>query len=577
MDRYVERWTAQGRDVRQWSHGHLHAAVGDFGLDSTAYDAESGFALLAGKAWHDDDTLATAQSIVEKGDNAEHRLNGTFAYVHLDPGGGDLRVVADRVGNQRIYYAVDGPNIVISSQYLPMARMRGFDAAVDKEGLMQFLCFGCCIGEYTLLKNVRTLEARHELRFRDGNVWKRMYWDFIFEHGDASRSVEDYASEYIDIMRASAKRHAGDHTVIPVTGGLDARLAACAASDVLDSGSVSTFTLGDPQRYDVQHGKMISQRLGFQHEGIPIPKTFFQDYAEEGVERTNGALIGHTCWRMAADEFLEARRGAKLFAGFWGEFMRWYSDDPEVEDQSDLEAVYRFHKANHKEWFWTQQSEVEKMLRPELRSQLDSFIDAVLRKNFMDAPAEHPRHKIEYVSAANWWPRRYGRMICDYWGAHCDVISPFNDMHAVEFGLKVPLETRRYGQINRWILKNLYPRVAAVPYTHTRMPYDATVFTNFYHRIMTTARYKLLPTLTGGQFGTENRAAYVHYRKWLRENNREFVRNVLAQTDLYDDVLDPHVVQSMFDDVVEGRSEDYGKIYNVATFIIWRKKLSNGS
>lgn len=571
---FLEKWRAQGRTPEIFQQGQSAAAIANFSSFDAIHDTPEQTTALVGNAFDADGARVDTTRLGSDGDGLVYRLNGTYAVIRHDKRSGELRVVVDRTGNQRVYYWDTGDRIVVASQFTPLTGLPGFDKTIDQHAFAEFLCFGCVLEGRTLFDSVRMLDARHELVVRGNRLDVRRYWDFEFSEGDLNRSVGDYAEEYHAILQRAVALHAGEHTIVPTTGGLDARLVACETSLALEPDRVTTFTLGDEKRYDVRFGGAISRTLGFSHLGIDIPPTFFQDYVEEGIERTDGMVIGHTCWRMAADDLLEQHRGVTLYSGCWGEFMRWYADDPDVDDQRDLDAIYKYYRRVHNEWFWMQESNLSLLLRPEVLRSVDGHIDTTLRRLFIDAPADHPRHKMEYMSVAHWWPRRYGRMIRDYWSAHCDIVFPFNDMHAVEFGLRVPLEKRRYAQINRWIFEHHFPQVAKIPYSTTAMPFSAGPLSTAYHRAKNIARYKVLPALTGGRYGTENLGAYVQYRAWLREHNRDFVTRMLRDEDAYADLMDPKGVQSMLDDVMSGRSDDYGKIYNLASFILWRKKYA---
>lgn len=104
-------------------------------------------------------------------------------------------------------------------------------------------------------------------------------------------------------------------------------------------------------------------------------------------------------------------------------------------------------------------------------------------------------------------------------------------------------------------------------------PLAAGPLTNAYYSAVGFGRYRALPAVTFGRAGGRNRGAYVHYLKWLREHNAEYVRQVLSQREYYDDVLNPERVDAMCDEVLSGWSGDYGKIYNLVTFVLFRKML----
>lgn len=510
-----------------------------------------------------------------RGEAALQGLNGVCAAVVYDKAKRRLAAATDRAGNARAYWWEGGGRFVLGSQYTPLLRSGAASAAIAEESLVEYLCCGCNLEDRTLYRDIRYLNGRHILRRAGNRTAVEKYWDYRLVDGPAETSLEDYARRYFDLLCRSLRRRVAGTVTLPITGGMDARLLACAASRIAGPNQIETYTMGANWNFDVRDGRRIARTLGFPHQTLPIDPAYFRNRIAEGVERTDAAIIGHTAWRMTADEYLAQRLGRPMLSGCWGESIRVHRERTDIDFAWPLDRLFEFHKKNHHEWMFMAEDELPRLLRPEVFQQVDGFVDSTLRRLFIGAPADHPRHKSEYMSITQWWPRRYGRMIADYFTDSCPVALAFNDTETLDFCHAMPIVIRMNNALNRWIFTNLFPRIAAIPYASTALPIHAGPAAKLYHRAKGFVHYKALPKLTGGRIGTRNRGAYVHYRKWLREHNAAFVRDALHDLGPLEALVDPDGLRQSAEEVLDGRSADFGKVYNVAALSVYLGQLHN--
>jgi hypothetical protein len=70
---------------------------------------------------------------------------------------------------------------------------------------------------------------------------------------------------------------------------------------------------------------------------------------------------------------------------------------------------------------------------------------------------------------------------------------------------------------------------------------------------------------------SDNPGHIIYYNTWLRTAARPFAQELIAQTELYSDILDVARVRQLVDDHMAGRTDSFRLIDAVLTFALWRK------
>jgi asparagine synthase (glutamine-hydrolysing) len=193
------------------------------------------------------DTEVLLTAFAQWGVAAIDRLNGQFAFGLLDRVNREVLLARDRYGIKPLYYAQMGERVIFASEIKGLLAHPEFSAALDPDGLIEYLTFQNFLGETTLFRGVRLLPAGTMLRVpldRDQAIRSVRYWDFHFVD-EGSADAQPARVEELDHLfsRAVGRQLVSD---VPVgsylSGGMDSgSITAVAARQLAE---MRSFTVG---------------------------------------------------------------------------------------------------------------------------------------------------------------------------------------------------------------------------------------------------------------------------------------------------------------------------------------------
>src|SRR5262249_22448027 len=145
------------------------------------------------------DTETILRVYQEEGPAAVERLRGMFAFAIWDDRKQELFLARDRLGIKPLYYlhAGDGSLYFASGIQALLAAGAAGGPALNHEALPDCLANRAPSGADTLFQGVKRLLPGHTLRWRDGAVEIRQYWDMRFG-AETPGSSEDLIAEFGD-------------------------------------------------------------------------------------------------------------------------------------------------------------------------------------------------------------------------------------------------------------------------------------------------------------------------------------------------------------------------------------------
>ena len=93
----------------------------------------------------------------EEGDRFFEKLNGLFSGLLIDKRQGKAFLFNDRYGVERLYWHETEEAVFFASEAKALLRVLPELRAFDREGVAQFLAFGCTLGQRTLFRGVELL------------------------------------------------------------------------------------------------------------------------------------------------------------------------------------------------------------------------------------------------------------------------------------------------------------------------------------------------------------------------------------------------------------------------------------
>lgn len=214
------------------------------------------------------------------------RFVGMFAFAYWDRAARRLSLVRDRLGIKPLYYGRVGSTFFFGSQPKSFAPHPDWLAAIDPDGLSDYLRLGYVPNHRSIFLGLRQVHPGRiatvdvaSARAGTVAVSEVGYWDFreVARRGVRSRfagSLQDAADELDALLREAVR----DRLISDVplgaflSGGIDSSsvvAAMCAVSDA----PVRTFSIGFAEtRYDeAPFAKAVAEHLGTEHEELYVP------------------------------------------------------------------------------------------------------------------------------------------------------------------------------------------------------------------------------------------------------------------------------------------------------------------
>jgi asparagine synthase (glutamine-hydrolysing) len=216
-------------------------------------------------------TLSDTETIVhayeEWGEDAFRRLRGMFGIALWDSRDGSLLLARDRVGIKPLHFAVTGRRLYFGSEIKSILVAEDIEPALDLEALDHYLSFLYTPRDASIFAGIRKLPPGHLLRWRNGTVDIRRYWELPAEQhmpGSEQEAVEALRG----VLRDAVRSHLMSEVPLGafLSGGVDSSLVVGLMAEA-SSRPVRTFSIGfDDPRYDeLEHARSVARHFGTDH------------------------------------------------------------------------------------------------------------------------------------------------------------------------------------------------------------------------------------------------------------------------------------------------------------------------
>jgi asparagine synthase (glutamine-hydrolysing) len=216
-------------------------------------------------------TLSDTETIVhayeEWGEDAFRRLRGMFGIALWDSRDGSLLLARDRVGIKPLHFAVTGGRLYFGSEIKSILAAEDIEPALDLEALDHYLSFLYTPRDASIFAGIRKLPPGHLLRWRNGAVDIRRYWELPAEQ-HMPGSEEEAVEALRGVLRDAVRSHLMSEVPLGafLSGGVDSSLVVGLMAEA-SSRPVRTFSIGfDDPRYDeLEHARSVARHFGTEH------------------------------------------------------------------------------------------------------------------------------------------------------------------------------------------------------------------------------------------------------------------------------------------------------------------------
>jgi asparagine synthase (glutamine-hydrolysing) len=276
------------------------------------------------------DTEVLLRMYLQHGTDFVRQLNGMFAFVLYDANRRRIVVARDHFGIKPLYMHRTGSRVVFASEIKALLVHPDVRAAVDPQGLNDYLTLQYTLGDVTLFRDIRKLPPAHvEVTDLDsGTVTRHRYWKPSYAVG-AVREEGEYVEELKSLLTNTVRWQM--RSDVPVgaylSGGLDSStVTALAARET--STPLKTFTgaFAEGREYDEsEHARSVARAAGAEMHFVYPTEQEFIDLMPKLVYHMDEPAAGPGLFpqfivsRLAAQHVkvcLGGQGGDEIFGGY---------------------------------------------------------------------------------------------------------------------------------------------------------------------------------------------------------------------------------------------------------------------
>ena len=220
------------------------------------------------------------------------KLRGMFAFVIYDTNSKELFAARDFYGIKPFYYYKNDDELLFSSEIKSFLAHPNFKKELNLEMLESYLTFQYSVGEDTFFKNVYKLRPGHYLKYKDGSLEIKKYYELKFDE-DNTKTVEEWEKGIREHLDDSIKAHKISDVEVGsfLSSGVDSSLIATLSN--VDK----TFTVGfeNKQYSEIDYAKDLSQKINTKNINKIITKKEYFDKISDIMYYMDEPLADPSC------------------------------------------------------------------------------------------------------------------------------------------------------------------------------------------------------------------------------------------------------------------------------------------
>lgn len=515
-------------------------------------------------------------------------LDGSFCLAVLERDGGALLLASDRFNSRPLFYAhVPDGSLVFATHVPAVLADPRVSRAIDRTAAYELFHFQRVLGTRTLQERVRMLPPGSVLRWQDGAVQIRRWFEMT-HRPDAGPSEDDWVEAMAAAMRTSLDRitRPPHRIAILLSGGLDSRMVLAAAER-----PPRCFSFGDFENREFETARAVAAARGLDCTFVQRAPHHYTDLLDRAVEIGAGMYNFNHAHTIGLTEPLRAHCDFVLH-GFAPELYFRGTNWPFV-----TRRLFGVKLLKEVDRHVTPQNLADKVLgglkyslrsrrphqlfRPERAPEMEEAVRNSVEETLAEA-AEHSDDVYDrFIWADTWYHSKYPSFLFEA------SIRPFiGDRsivfhnHVLDLFLRMPSRYRGSSRVWARAVARLHPGIAAVPDANTDQPMlrdpravAAVTLGRSVLRRLGMTRSRRLPS------GQAERS-WPRFQDHIRHHGRLQARieAVLASPEALDPSLfDVDRAQAMYREHQEHRGEWRNFLFLLLTYGIWNQRFGPGS
>lgn len=226
------------------------------------------------------DTETILHLYEEFGADCVHKLRGMFAFAIWNKRTSELFIARDRFGVKPLYYVHDEDgSFFFASEIKSLLETGAVKPELNYTVLPDQLANHGTSYDETLFKGVRRLLPGHFLKWSDGELTIKKYWDLEFEPKQTVSDEAETVAEWSEMFRESVRLRLMSDVPLGMflSGGIDSSAIAAVMSELVDE-PIKTFSVGFKEREanEFEFARLVAKKFKTDHHEITItPEQFF--------------------------------------------------------------------------------------------------------------------------------------------------------------------------------------------------------------------------------------------------------------------------------------------------------------
>ncbi len=532
------------------------------------------------------DTETILHLYQEEGSKAVEYLRGMFAFAIWDSRKQELFLARDRLGIKPLYYVLtDDGSLYFASEIKALLAARATRPSLNYEVLPDCLANRAPSGEDTLFEGVRRLLPGHTLRWRDGEVEIRQYWDMSFRAETPARSHEDLVAEFGTRFTDAVRTHLMSDVPLGVflSGGIDSASIAAVMSRLVTE-PIKTFSVAFAEREanELRYARMAARAYRTDHHEVVVsPEQFFAALPsliwqeDEPIAHPSSVALYFVA-RLAADhvKVVLTGEGSDELLGGYGRYSRTLYN---------IRLGTRYHQMVPASLRRAVHSAVGRLRR-------GSAARRKLERTFLCIPPD--LDSIYFDNFAVFSRAQQGQLFSPGARERFATADPYRlaRAHLERTDARTLLDRLLYVDskvyLHELLMKQDQMSMAAS--IESRVPFLDNALVDFVARLpvelklrgFTTKRIlreSMKHVLPAGILARPKMGFPVPLGSWLRGRWRGIVTElVLGERARRRDIFDPAVVRRLVDDHVTGRDEHTDRLWALMNMELWQRRFIDG-
>ena len=232
---------------------------------------------------------------LERGEGFFEQLNGLFSGLLIDHGRRRAFLFNDRYGMERLYWHENNDAFYFASEAKALLRILPELREFDKEGVIDYLRFGCTVRSRTLFKGIKSLPPGSLWCFEGGQCKRSKYFEFRRWEGETVESPSEFQAHFQETFKRILPHYlqGNEEIGISLTAGLDGRLIMAYLPQEGVRSLCYTFAGQAQNLLDAQIAAKVAAACGLKHHVLRISADFFNNFplhVDRTVYLTDGCL-----------------------------------------------------------------------------------------------------------------------------------------------------------------------------------------------------------------------------------------------------------------------------------------------